>query len=61
MSDGFWPLVMVFSFWGWVGGVTALILAAFPAGGGFRAVPATRWGVMSLALFSLWVIALMCA
>jgi hypothetical protein len=58
MADGFWSLVTVLSFWGWVGAVMAFILSAFPAPGGFRTVPAARWGAVSLLLFFLWIVAM---
>jgi hypothetical protein len=58
MADGFWSLVTVLAFWGWVGGVVVFILSAFPAGGGLRIVPAARWGTVWLLLFFLWIAAM---
>ena len=56
--DAFWSLIVVLSFFGWIGAAFGFIYRAWDATGGFHGLAALRWGIGVVGCFALWILSL---
>ena len=59
MSDGFWSILVLISFFGWISSAIVFLFKAFPERGQFKARPAGLWGAVLLVSYTIWVIGLL--